>query len=244
MLVYQAIIMLAVVAAVFVLVFIVKLKQRTLLALIIIALVVGGSLLISMIQYYFGVRYTEQKLDTATYASLRLTQEQKENLRGLLPGWTDVTARENQCKAAYSKVYDIDGHGVRSSVRVTMQLYKSEEAAGVYFHDRQLFYESFQENNTSIFEDKKRTRKLPVNGSTQRYITSYIRSNYPNYNEPLYLPSRMYYLSEVIIVDDDLVVDLYERTNKPVTEKSVVLAELAKAFGGGAAPAAAGSSAP
>ncbi|MDR3552080.1 MAG: hypothetical protein P4L75_03050 [Clostridia bacterium] len=224
MLIYQAVIMLLVIGIVFVLAFVIRMKNRSVLALIIIALVVAGSFSLSLIQSYFGVYYLAQKCDTSYYSKLRMTPAQKDRLGTILTGYKNITSTQDQYRAAYEKTYSITDGGVNSSIKVDFEIYKKASDANEYFKVRQLFYEN--KLFLPSYPEKTMIKKKKSTDNYQ-YITSYIRSNYPNYNDPMYFPSKLYYVSEVIIQDNDMIIDLYERTNKPVTEKNQVLEQLA-----------------
>lgn len=224
MLVYQAIVMLLVVGVVFILAFVIRMKHRSILALIIVVLVVGGSLLLSVIQSYFGVYFKNQNCNVAYYQKIRLTAYQKDNMGAVLKGFQDVTNTQDQYRSAFEKKYEVNKDGVYSSIKVTYVRYRKKSDADEYFRVRQLFYE----NKLLLpkYQEKSKVGKKDAPLDFQ-YITTYIRSNYENYNDAMYVPSRLYYLSEVVIQDGDMIIDLYERTNKPVTEKNAVMEQIA-----------------
>lgn len=225
MFVYQAIIMFLVIFIVFVLAFVIKLRNRSILFVLIVALVLIGSFTLSLIQDYFGVQYYTQKIDTSYYSKLKLTQTQKSRLGSILKGFTNTTASQEQCRAAYEKNEKLQIGKLSSSIRVDVMLYKTEPDAYEYLRVRQRFYD----NKVVLPSDPVKTEKSNKDADF-RYITSYIRSSYENVNDLIYVPSRIYYISEVIIQDGDMIIDLSERTNKPDTAKNQVLAELAKDF--------------
>lgn len=225
MLVYQAVIMFLVIGIVFILAFVLRIKRRLLLAVIIVVLVIGGSLILSLIQYSFGVIFYEQKCDVSYYDKIRLNAAQKDHMGEALSGFQDVTATQEQYRSAFSRDFKADDGSVHSTIKVTYARYKKKNDAEKAFQVRQIFYENKLFMPKYNEKTKIGNRNAPL---AFEYITSYIRSNYPNYNDIIYLPSKLYYVSEVVIKDNDMIIDLYETSNKHVTEKNKVMAQISQ----------------
>lgn len=224
---YQAVIMLLVVGIVFVLAFVIKLKNRSILAVSIVALVLIGSFSLSLIQDYFGVQYYTQKTDISYYSKLRLTESQKSNLGGILKGYKNISSTQDHYRAAYEKTFHVQQGKLNSTIQVEVLLYRSKNEADEYFRTRQRYY---YDDNVKIVLPSDPSKSDKLTDPNFHYITSYIRSCYENVNDIMYVPSRIYYVSEVLIQDGDMVIDLNERTNRPSTAKNQVMSELTAAF--------------
>jgi hypothetical protein len=221
--------MFAVISIVFVLAFIIKLKNRTLLALTILVLVVAGSLFINLIQDYFiGVHVYTQNVDVLLYDNMRLSEKQKDSLSAIFSDYKDISENSIQYKTAFEKTYSINNGNVNSSIKVNVLLFKSKAFADENFKQHQMFGESFYkmflEKKYLIFEDPKLTKKLSTDNP--KYITSSIRSNYVNYNEIMYVTKDIYYQSEIVVQNNDFILYLNERSNKPITEKNQILKDI------------------
>lgn len=221
MFIYQAVIMLAVVLIFCLLAFVFKIKNRTILALSILVLVVGGGLSLSLIQAYFGNQYYDQKINTELYKNLIMTEEQKSSLPRIFSDFKDIDTVQDQYSAALEKTYDIQDGAVNSSVKVDLYLFSDKAGADEYFKLRQTFYEY----KYYMQIDGKLSKKSPGD-DTFRYLTSYIGSYYKDYKELLYVPSKIYYLSESVIQSGNLIVSINEKSNKPVTEKGKILEKI------------------
>lgn len=234
MLVYQSLVMILVIGAVFLLFFLLREKMRLLswrlvLCGIIVTLVVGGSLLLSVIQSFFGVYFYNQNCDVTLYGKLALSAAQEKNPGAALKGYKKTTAANDGALVLYERTYAVQSGKVRSSIKVTYTLWKTSAAAEDAFRKKVTLFEDDSEKYKLFmpkYPDKskigKKNAPLPF-----EYVTTYTRSNYPNYNEILYVPSRLYYLSEVVIRDRNETIDLYETSNKNVTEKNRVMNEIA-----------------
>lgn len=233
MFIYQSVIMFAVISIVFVLAFIIKLKNRTILALTILVLVVAGSLSINLIQDYFiGVHVYTQNVDVGLYSNMRLSEKQKNSLTTIFSGYKDITENSIQYKTALEKTYKINNGDINAIIKVNVLLFKSKAFADENFKQHQMFGENFYkmylEKKYLIFEDPKFTKKLSTDNP--KYITSSIRSNYSNYSDYMYVPKNIYYQSEIVVQNNDFILYLNERSNKPISEKNQVLKDIVSRF--------------
>lgn len=229
MFVYQSVIMFAVISMVFVLAFIIKLKHRTILALSVLVLVVAGSLSINLIQDHFiGVRVTTQNVDVKLYSNMQLSEKQIGSLSTTFSDFKNITDNSVQYKTALEKTYNIKNGDVSSTIKVSLVLFKSKVSADENFKQHQMFgenvYKMFSEKKFFIPEDPSKTEKLKTDNP--KYITSFIRSNYTNYTEIMYVTKNIYYQSEIVVQNNDFILYMTEKSNKPVSEKNTVLKEI------------------
>lgn len=217
--------MIAVISIVFILATLVKFKHRTtVLAISILVLVVAGSLSINLIQDYFlGAHPTTQNVDIKLYDNLRLSDKQKSTLGTTFPDFKNITLNSIQYKTALEKTYNIKTGNVNSLIKVDLLLFKSKASADENFKQHQMFgesvYKMLSEKKFFMFEDSK---KSDIKSNT-KYITSFIRSNYSNTSEIMYVTKNIYYQSEIVIQDDDFILYMTEHSNKPVSEKNTIL---------------------
>jgi hypothetical protein len=221
--------MFAVISIVFVLAFIIKLKNRTLLALTILVLVVAGSLSINLIQYYFiGPHFYTQNVDVGLYSNMRLSEKEKSSLTTIFNDYKNISTSSIQYETAFEKTYKINNGDVNATIKVDVLLFKSKSLADENFKQNEMFGESFYkmylEKKYTIFEDPKFTKKLSTDNP--KYITSSIRSNYSNYSDYMYVPKNIYYQSEIVVQNNDFILYLNERSNKPITEKNQILKDI------------------
>jgi hypothetical protein len=230
MFIYQSVIMLVIVISVFVLAYVIKIKHRTtVLALAILVLVVGGSLSINLIQDYFlGVHVAPQNVDVKLYNNMRLSDTQKDTLAKTFSDFNNITGSSIEYKTALEKTYTIKNGGVNSSIKVDLLLFKSEASANENFKQHQMFgesvYKMFSEKKFFIPEDPSKSKITKT--YIPKYITSFIRSNYTDYTELMYVPKNIYYQSEIVVQDGNFILYMTERTNKPASEKNTILKEI------------------
>lgn len=230
MFLYQAAIMVAVIALVFCAITLLHIRKssalkRSILAVIILALITGGALSLSVIQDYFNGQYYQQKLDPGLYSSLKVGEKQKESLPSLFPDYKNITADEASCSAALQKTYKIRDGAVSATLTVDLFCYKTRSGADEFFRLHQDFYD----NKLLLLYDPKLSRKTA--GADPKYITSYIHSSYSSPKDLLYLPSKMSYLSEIVVQNDNFVLFISENSNRPVTEKAKVLKTIRERLG-------------
>lgn len=234
MFVYQAAIMLAVIAIVLVMVYLFRVRKPGILAVTILVLVIAGGLSLALIQGYFGNNYYSQKLDVSTYKSLILTDSQKSSLAKIFRDYENKAVSQEQCTTALERTYSFTQGKARSSVTVDLMLFKNKSGADEFFKLSQVFYEN--KNKNFVQEDPKLSKKAVFDSF--RYITSYMRSDYSDVNDIIYVPSKIYYTSEVIIQNGEFVATMTEKSNKPVTFKNEALSKIKSQLASyGAAPA-------
>lgn len=220
MFVYQAVIMLAVILIILSLIFVFKLKNRTILAATIMALVVLGGVALSLIQAYFGAHFYEQQCDVGLYKNLKVSDGQKSNLIKIFSDYKNTTSGENQYQLMLQKNYQYTSGKTNSVVTASIYLFSSKAEADEYFK----FSQKIFDNKYYLPYDPKKTDKNA--GSNPKYITSYIKSFYQDYNELLYIPSKKYYLSDIIIENDNIMIILNEKCNKAEIFKENVLKDI------------------
>lgn len=218
MFLYQTIIMAVVIIAIYLLAVLVKFKKRKILVVLIIALFILGGAGLYAVQYYFGNHYYTQEIDTDTIETISLTADQKKNIRTIFSDYTKVNDCE-QCADMLEKIYEIDGNGAHSTIDADIYIFSNSKDADNYFSASQKFYD----NEEYIPLDALRSKKK---GSGVHYLISGIKSQYKDYTDFLYLPSKITYVSDVIIEYDNIIIQLSESASKPVTNKAVVIDDI------------------
>jgi hypothetical protein len=192
-------------------------------------LVVAGSLSINLIQDYFiGVHVTAQNVDVKLYSNMRLSDKQKSSLAATFSDFNNITENSIQYKTALEKTYNIKNGDVDSTIKVNLLLFENKVSADENFRQHQMFgenvYKMFSEKKFFIPEDPSMSKKFKTDNP--KYITSFIRSNYTNYTEIMYVAKNIYYQSEIVVQNDDFVLYMTERSNKPVSEKNAILQDI------------------
>lgn len=218
MLFYQVVIMGGVIAAIYVLTHFLKSAHRKLLILFIAVLITAGAACLYYIQYYFGNHFYKQELSASTLGSITLPPMQKQEFRKIFPDYTAL-ASKGKSADVLGRVYHVTGNGASSAIDVDVYLFSNSKDADNYFEASQKFYE----NRHYIPLDVDLSKK---SGDTNRYLISYIRSQYTNYTDFIYLPSRITYSSDVVVQSNDIVIQINEVANKPVTNKAPVLQDI------------------
>ncbi len=215
---YQAVIMIAVVAAIYIMVFFLKARNRKLLFAFIAFLIVAGAAGLYAIQYYFGNHYYTQKVSTQMLGKIDFTASQEQDIGKIFSDYSEVKIN-GQTSDALAKTYDIDGNGAKSVIDSDIYLFSSVKDANKYFEASQKFYE----NKAYIPLDTQRSKKT---GGGTCYLISFIKSQYKDYSDIIYLPSKITYSSDVVIQDENLIILITETANKPVTNKDAVISDI------------------
>ncbi|ADU26851.1 hypothetical protein [Ethanoligenens harbinense] len=214
---YQAIIILGVVLLLGLLVFVIRIKNRGLLAASVLLLSVAGAGAVLGVQNYFGSHIYVQNVDVSQLRRLTFSSKVRQSLDTV---FADYTRTDADGLPTYRKTYDEKAGGVASTVTVTISVYPTKEEADRYFSMSQKFYD----NRNFVPIDS--SRSLKTDGVTHRYLTTFIKTQYGNYTDLIYLPSRMSSYSYVIVQDDNIMVTLSERAHKPVCTKNAVIKDL------------------
>lgn len=219
---YQAVIMIAVLLIICLLAYVIKLKNRAVLAVAILLLATSGALGLAGIQGYFGTKFSTQNVNLTELKKIKLNSVQKDNLFKIFSDYENIMGTESEYKDAVSKTYHISGNGTNSVIKVNILVYNSENEADNYFKIHQKFYD----NKIYLPADDKMSLKTETGG--QKFITSYIKSYYKDYRDIIYLPSKITYLSETLFEDENVIITIDETAGKPVTNKNVVFEDILK----------------
>jgi hypothetical protein len=217
--------MFLVVVIICLLAYVFKIKNHLLLAALILILAFAGAGSLSLVQSVFSSHFYVQKIDVNDLKNLKISQPQKKELRGIFKDYKTVSDSESVGSNAIDKTYDIDSAGANSEVTVTIYSFDSDKSATEFFTLSQRFYE----NKNYLQADNQKS--LNKKGLTHRYITSYIKSSYPDYRDIIYLPSKIVYQSDVIVMDNDVIFSIHERSNKVVTNKNTVIKGILSSLG-------------
>lgn len=218
---YQALIMGAVVLAVFLILFVIKVKNRVVLAVWMLLLAVAGAGALCGVQNIFNPRLYTQPVDVSMLRQMVFTPAQRGNIPALFPDYTALTADNGLGYLhAVTKTYHISGNGASSTVRVIVYQFPSKTAADEYLEVSQRFYNS----KNYLPADSGRSER--VSSAEHKYITSYIKSLYPNYADLIYVPSKIVYYSDVVVQDGNVMVDINEQSNKTAINKTQVISEI------------------
>jgi hypothetical protein len=225
MLFYQIVIMLAVVIVICLLAYVIKIRSHLLLAALILILASAGAGSLCLAQYVFSTHFYVQNVDVNSLKKINITDGQKKDLDSIFSGYKEVSETDSLYTSALDKSYDIQSGGADSKITVTIYSFDSDKTAAQYFNISQKFYE----NKNFLPTDNKRS--LNKKNLSRRYITSYIKSSYPDYNEFMYLPSKIVYFSDVVVLDRDVIVSIHERSNRASSNKNTVIEGILKTLG-------------
>ena len=215
MIVYQAIIMAAVVIAIYILAFILKFKRRKLLVLFVIVMIMAGGVGLYAVQYAFGNHYYTQELNSKTVEKVRLTPDQRRDITGVFGDYKRIAGSAHSTYAL-GKVYHLSGNGAKSVIESTVLIFSNTRDADSYFLANQKFYD----NKDYIPLD---TLNSNPKGKGLHYLVSLIKSEYKDYTDIVYLPSKITYSSDLLIQDGPVIIQLDETADKPVTNKQAIL---------------------
>jgi hypothetical protein len=220
MLFYQAVIMAAVVIAIYLLAFFFKFKNRKVLVISIIGFITIGGVGLYAIQYYFGNHYYSQEIKADTIEGISLTSDQKKNARKIFSDFSEVNVSAKSADVL-GKTYKISSNGTDSTINASIYIYSNSKDADNYFQASQKFYE----NKSYIPLDTLNSKRK---GSGERYLISFIKSQYRDYSDLIYLPSKITYSSDVVIEYENIVILISETANRPVTNKAAVINDIKK----------------
>lgn len=223
MFLYQAAIIMGIILLLGILVFIVRLKRRGLLAAVAVVLAVAGAGAMFAVQNVFGAHIYEQRVDAELLRRLANAPDQMRSVGDVL---IDYEKTEKEGLVSYSKVYNEKTGGVSSRVSVTVSVYPSKAEASRYFSMSQKVYE----NKDFVPVDSSHSQK-EENEAGQRYLVTFIKTEYPDQNDLLYLPSKMSSFSYVIVQDGQTIITMSERARGAVCTKNAVLSELVRRLG-------------
>lgn len=224
MLFYQVVIMGVVIAAIYILTHFLKFSHRKLLILFIAVLITAGAGCLYYVQYYFGNHFYKQELSPSMLNGIQSPSPQKQRLQKAFSGYTPL-ANKGKSTDSLGKLYRITGNGASSAIDVELRLFSNSKDAGNYFEASQKFYE----NKRYIPLDVDSSKKA---GDANRYLVSYIRSQYTSYTDFIYLPSKITYSSDVVIQSNTIVLQIDEVANKPVTNKAAVIEDILRRLKG------------
>lgn len=233
MFIYQALIMGAVVLIVFLLLFVFRLHNRAALAGLMVLLAVGGAVGLGAIQNIFNTKFYPQPVNVSLLREMQFSDTQRENIGKLFPDYSstavgdttggvihttsdDVTASA----VAVTRNYTVTAHGATSKIRVVVYSFASTGEASQYLDIRQRFY------NTNNYLPADSSKSLKTESADHKYITTYIKSMYPDYADFLYVPSKIRFYSEVLVQDKNVLVDINEESNKRVVNKTTVIEDI------------------
>ena len=218
---YQALIMGAVVLAVFLILFVIRVKNRVVLAASMTLLAVAGAGALCGVQNIFNTRLYIQPVDVDMLRQMVFTSVQREDIPSLFPDYAALTTDNGLGYVhAVTKTYHINGNGAASTIRVIVYQFPSRTAADEYLEVSQRFY------NSKNYLPADSSRSERVSSAEHKYITSYIKSLYPNYADLIYVPSKIVYYSDVIVQDGNVMVDINEQSNKTAINKGQVISEI------------------
>lgn len=222
MFIYQGVIMLLVAVAIYLLAVFFKMKNRKILVILMAAVFIVGGAALYYVQYYFNNHYYDQNINTAAIEKINFSDDKTANIGEVLDGFEKTG--ENQSSATYKKVYDIDAQGAHSKITATVYVFSDSSDADKNFTTGKSFYDS----KNYIPLDPLKSKK---SGDGTKYLISGIKSQYQDYTDLIYLPSKINYLSDVVIESNKVVITLSETANKPVTNKEQIVNEIVSKLG-------------
>lgn len=214
---YQAVIILTVLILLGLLVFVIRLKNRGLLTAAVLLLSVGGAGAMLGVQNYFGTHIYVQNVDTSLLRRLNFSSEERKSMDTI---FSDYTRTNTDGLENYRKTYTEKSGDIVSAVKVNIMVYPTKDEADRVFAISQKFYD----NRNFVPIDS--SRSLRTAGLSYRYLTTFVKTQYGNYTDLIYLPSRMSSYSYIIVQDGNIIVTLSEKSPKPVCTKDVVLKDL------------------
>jgi hypothetical protein len=215
---YQAVIMAAVVIAIIIFAFLFRFKRRNLLITIIIVLIAAGSAGVYAVQYYFGNHYYTQKISESSIEGISFSDAKKADIYAIFDDYSRIDGSAGSSDVL-TKTYKINANGAESVIEASIYKFTNSNDADKYFSASQKFYE----NKNYIPLDTRNSHK---EGTGERYIISFIKSQYKDYSDIIYLPSKITYASDIVIENDNIIIQLTETANRPVTNKESVLKDI------------------
>lgn len=233
MFIYQALIMGTVVLIVFLLLFVFRMRNRAALAGLMVLLAVGGAFGLGAIQNVFNPKFYPQPVNVSLLREMQFSDAQRADIGKLFPDYSSVAVGDTTGGAirtssddvaasavAVTRNYTVTAHGAASKIRVVVYSFASTGEASQYLDIRQRFY------NTQNYLPADSGKSLKTESSEHKYITTYIKSMYPDYADFLYFPSKIRFYSEILVQDKNVLVDINEESNKPVVNKGTVIEDI------------------
>lgn len=213
---YQAVIMGLVLGIVLILMYVLKLKNRTILAFSIITLIIIAGVCMYAVQYFFGNHFSSQNINTQDLEQMTFSRGQKGEWHKIFGGYSDLSGE--QPTDAIGKVYKLKSGAQTSQIEADVYVFYGEKDADKYFEFSQKFYE----NKNYIPLDPLKCHKT----GNPKYLVSFVKSEYKDVNDFIYLPSKISYTSDAIVQSGNIIVSLTENSNKPVSMKNAVLKDI------------------
>jgi len=220
MLFYQLIIIAFVVILIYILAYLLKKRHRNILVVSILVIITAGGIALYAIQYYFGNHYYTQEISTSTIEGIQITESQLKNFHKIFSDYKSIKDDEYMTDV-FRKTYTINANGAKSVIEASIYIFSEKGDADKYFEANQKFFEN---KNYIPLDTQKSKRK----GSGERYLVSLIKSQYKDYTDFFYSPSKITYLSDVTIVSNNVIITISETANKPVANKGIVIEEIKK----------------
>lgn len=217
---YQALIMLLILTAICVVTYGIKIRNRAVLAALILLFAVCGAGALLYVQNFFGTHFYTQKIARQQLEELRLSENASGNLAQAPVGYRQIDGGDVSARQAFAKTYQMHGNGTDSKIEARIYVFDSKVEADQYFALTQKFYENRDYLPPSELQSSKEKTLA------HKYVVSYIKSVYLDYSDLIYLPSKITYLSSVTVQDGNAVVCLNETAGRPVTNKAAVLGQL------------------
>lgn len=223
MFVYQAAIILGIILLLGILIFTVHIRRRGLLAVAAVVLSVAGAGAMFAVQNVFGAHIYQQNIDLALVRRLAYAPGHLSDAGSVLAGYQK---NEKEGLVSYSKTYRIRSGRVTSSIRATVSLYPTREEADRYFTMSQKVFE----NKKYVPVDTAQSQRED-NDASQRYLVTYIKTEYSDENDLIYLPSKMSNYSYIIVQNGSTILTMSETARGRVCVKNTVFKKLAGLFG-------------
>lgn len=234
MFVYQVLIMGAVVLIVFLLLFVLRIRNRAAMVGLMVLLAVGGAAALGAIQNVFNTKLISQPVNVSLLRDMQFSDAQRADIGKLFPDYSSAAVGEDLTggsihtssegisgnAVAVTRSYTITANGATSHIRAVIYSFATTGEASQYLDIRQRFYNS----QNYLPADPTRTQKS--DSSDHKYITTYVKSMYPDYADFLFVPSKITCYSEVEVQDKNILVDIYEESNKPVVNKTTVIEDI------------------
>ncbi|HCB99641.1 MAG TPA: hypothetical protein DEP42_00220 [Ruminococcaceae bacterium] len=219
MLFYQAAIIVFIFALLFLLVIVFHIRHRVVVGALVLSLSVLGAAGILGVQNYFGSHIYAQKVDIPL---VRRLSQGAGNQTSFEEAFSDYHQDITDNLITYQKTYTEKSGGVSSEVKVSVMVYPNKDEADRLFTASQRFYDN---KNFAPVDAKHSLRQKEL---THRYITTFIKTQYSNYTDFVYLPSRMSSYSYIFVQNKNAIISISERAPQPVSNKDPVLKDLVK----------------
>lgn len=217
---YQVLILIAVVLIICVLAYVFRIKSHMALLIVILVVASAGAGGFCLVQYIFSSHFYTQNVNVNYLQKLRFTGEQQDELGDIFSDYKPVTNLDIIADDVLRKNMTVTKDGATSTIQTTIYQFDSTKSAEQFFIVSQRFYDS---KNFLPAESKL---SLTKKGIRHRYMTSYIKSYYPDYKDIIYFTSKVKYQSEVMVMDNNMIVFVLETSNKPVSYKNTVIADM------------------